>query len=85
MVPTEQASSDKQMFLIHEKISIGTLVKGIKSDKNCQALELYIISNDKIKKDLCRQQGIDLLIVDEHNWINYKEMECKKISNWIGL
>jgi hypothetical protein len=43
----------------------------------------YQIQKDKIKQDQCKQQNIDLLIVDEYNWINNNNFEKIKIENWI--
>jgi len=40
-------------------------------------------SNDKTKAKQCRQLGIDLLIVSDEQWNNYKEMEMKRIEQWL--
>ena len=38
---------------------------------------------DKIKKDQCRRNNIDLLIVEEENWNNNKELCLQVIENFI--
>jgi hypothetical protein len=38
---------------------------------------------DKIKKDQCKKIGIDLLIINEANWIKNKQNEQKLIKLWI--
>ena len=38
---------------------------------------------DKIKSDKCKELGINLLIVNEDSWVNYKEMEMDRIRNFI--
>jgi len=40
--------------------------------------------NDKIKQEQCKQLGIDLLIVKEHNWINNNEFEREIIRRFIN-
>jgi len=40
-------------------------------------------SKDKIKQEQCKSLGINLLIVDEFNWTNYKDIEMKRIEKWI--
>jgi hypothetical protein len=49
MLATEKASSDKQLFIIHNKLELGTFVKGIKSTSNCVAQELYFIIHERPK------------------------------------
>jgi len=39
---------------------------------------------DKIKQEQCKQLGIDLLIVKEHNWINNNEFEREIIRRFIN-
>lgn len=81
ILPTEKASSDNQLFIINNKLTLGTLVKGIKSEKNFVAQELYIISDDEIKLG-------DWFLTDDRNrnngdpiWILCK---CTKVQNgWI--
>ena len=40
---------------------------------------------DRIKADQCKQKGIDLLIVHDHNWVNYNELEKEKIKQWLNI
>ena len=56
MLPTEKASNNKQLFIIHNKLELGTLVKGIKSTPNCVAQELYFVDDSPIKEG-------------EYNWV----------------
>jgi len=39
--------------------------------------------NDAIKKEQCKQKGIDLLVVNEDKWINNREMEKIIIKNFL--
>ena len=41
--------------------------------------------NDNIKKDQCKQLGIDLLIVNEKNWLTNQEVEQNIIRNFINV
>jgi len=38
---------------------------------------------DKIKHEQCKQLGIDLLVVGDEQWNNYKEVEMKRIEQWL--
>ena len=38
---------------------------------------------DKIKQQQCKEKNIDLLVIDEENYINNKESFLKKIENFI--
>jgi REP element-mobilizing transposase RayT len=39
---------------------------------------------DDIKKDQCRQKNIDLLVIKDNNWINNREYEKRKITEWLN-
>jgi hypothetical protein len=41
--------------------------------------------NDKIKKDQCKQKGIDLLIVNEEKWQSNRQMEIQRIEKWLNV
>jgi len=41
------------------------------------------IKKDQIKIDQCKEKGIDLLIVNEYNWVNNKKFELNLIENFL--
>jgi len=43
----------------------------------------YQMIKDCIKQERCKQKGIDLLIVTDHNWLNNNEFERQKIKMWL--
>jgi len=47
--------------------------------------KLDMIKKDKIKKDQCKQKGIDLLIVNEYNWVDNNKMEQDIINNFLKV
>jgi len=38
---------------------------------------------DRIKKQQCKQKGIDLLIIEEENWQENQQLEMKRITKWL--
>jgi len=42
-------------------------------------------AKDKIKVEQCRETGIDLLIVNEFNWVNNRELEKVIIRDFVNL
>lgn len=43
------------------------------------------IKHDKIKKDQCKKNNIDLLVVEEENWLNNKDKYLKDIGEFINF
>jgi uncharacterized protein YkuJ len=66
-------------------IWIPNLKKAIEYNGTYWHNKLDMIKRDKIKADQCRQKGIDLLIVNEYNWIDNKEMEQDIIDNFLKI
>jgi len=44
---------------------------------------LDVSIKDDIKVEQCKQLGIDLLVISDEQWNNYKEMEMKRIEQWL--
>jgi len=41
------------------------------------------IIKDQIKQDECKRLGIDLLVINEQDWIDDKDIELNKINSFI--
>ena len=57
--------------------------KAIEYNGNHWHKKLYMIEKDKIKLYQCRRKGIDLLIVNDYNWINCNKFEKEIIKKWV--